>query len=939
MLSRRVRRFDYDSQTVAFVDESFWSRLSPLLDQALELEGEPRDELVRSLRERDPALAEALERHLAEHDRALRSGFLDLPAAAVPVSLEGRTFGAYELVERIGAGGMGTVWRARRNDGRFEGDVAVKLLHPSLLDERGSERFRSEGSILSRLSHAGIARLYDAGLSAAGQPYLVLELVDGVRIDHFADAHRLPVRARLELFLQVADAVAFAHSNLVVHRDLKPSNILVDRAGRAKLLDFGIATLVDQASGVAVGRTVTGTRALTPEYAAPEQLEGGPITTATDVYALGVLLYELLTGEHPLTRADTSPAELVRAITAGTTPRMSERVRRHTLSSGAAETGTSNADGEPSRFAARATTPERLARALAGDLDTIVAKALKRQVAERYPTVTELADDLRRHLRNLPVRARPDSPGYRVRKLVARHRVEVGAAALVVAALLAATAISWRQARASAAERDRALEELRRAEITNDLSGFLISEANPDGQPLSKSDLLARAEAMIEGRFADTPALQAHMLVLLSSRYYEISDYPPWRRVLKRAYELASRTSDPRLRAVAACELAMSVTDEDPERAQALLAQARVELDAQESAVAAAELARCRLDEAIVASWSGQFERAIAAAEESLRFEAARPGPSGRGAEALNTLGLAQGQLGRFKEANATFERLFAVLTAERRTRTRLAATARHNWTLALVNAGQIRRALAESEAVIAVSRELGGGPVSPYKLSSRASLLSYAGRHEEALAISDEAIRNSSGTLGSQVPFWIYCTAARVQAQAGRFDDADRALAEMDRAFEAIRSPPAGLAGMRELFRARATVDRDPVAAVALARRAFELLEREKQPARDLLQALLIAARAENDLGNGDATAAAAADAARALELARAGLGGFAHSRELGLAELEAARAALGAGDLPAARAGFERAVDNLRDAVGADAPETRRAERQAADVAASAG
>jgi len=572
----RVRQFDYDSQTVAFIDESFWIRLSPLLDQALELEGEPRNQFVGSLREREPALAAALERQLSEHDRAQLSGFLELPAAA-PISLEGRTFGSYELVERIGAGGMGTVWRARRNDGRFEGDVALKLLHPSHLDERSTERFRSEGSILSRLSHAGIARLYDAGVSAAGQPFLVLELVEGLRIDRFADAHRLPVRARLELFLQVADTVAFAHSNLVVHRDLKPSNILVDGAGRAKLLDFGIATLVDQASGVALGRTVTAARALTPEYAAPELLEGGAITTATDVYALGVLLYELLTGEHPVARADNSPAALVRAITAGATIRMSERVRRNTTEPRAA-----NADartwGEtaPARFEARSTTPDRLARALAGDLDTIVAKALKRPVAERYPTVAELADDLRRHLRNLPVRARPDSLGYRARKLVARHGVEVGAAGLVAAALLAATAISWRQARASAAERDRALEELRRAEITNDLSGFLISEANPDGKAMSKSDLLARAEAMIDGRFADNPALQSHMLVLLSSRYYEVSDYPPWRRVLTRAYELASRTSDLRLRAVAACELAMAVTDDDPERAQALLAQARV---------------------------------------------------------------------------------------------------------------------------------------------------------------------------------------------------------------------------------------------------------------------------------------------------------------------------------------------------------------------------
>ncbi|MEO7794464.1 MAG: hypothetical protein ABIV06_06795, partial [Thermoanaerobaculia bacterium] len=536
----------------------------------------------------------------------------------------------------------------------------------------------------------------------------------------------------------------------------------------------------------------------------------------------------------------------------------------------------------------------------------------------------------------LPVRARPDSLGYRLRKVVARHRVEVGAAALAVVALLSATAISWRQARASATERDRALEELRRAEITNDLSGFLISEVNPDGHPISKSDLLTRAEAMIEGRFADNPALQAHMLVLLSSRYYEISDYPPWRRVLTRAHELASRTSDPRLRAVAACELAMAVSDEDPERAQALLAQANVDLDTQDPAAAAAELARCRLDEAIVASWGGQFERAVAAAEASLRYEASRPGPSGRGDVALNTLGLAQGQLGRFEAANQTFERLFAVLAAERRTRTRLATTARHNWTLALVNAGQIQRALAESDTLVAITRELGGGPVSPYKLSSRAGLLSYAGRHEEAIATAAEAIRNTSGTMGSQVPFWIYCTAARVQAQAGHFEGADLALAEMDRAFEAIRSPPAGLAGMRELYRARATIDRDAGAAVVLARRAFELLESEKQPDRDLLQALLIAARGENDLGNGPT---AAADAARALDMARAGLGGFAHSRELGLAELEAARAAATAGDPAAARAGFERAIENLRDAVGIEAPETRRAERQAAAIPAPAG
>jgi serine/threonine-protein kinase len=898
-----------------------WQELSPLLDRALELSTGDRAAFLAELRGDSPELAADLERLLGAGEEPNAGEFLAGAAPlAAPPTLAGQAIGPYTLEQQIGAGGMGSVWRARRSDGRFEAEVAVKLLHAALLERETEARFRHEGTIAARLSHPNIARLLDAGVSAIGQPYLVLELVDGEPIDRYADAHGLDVEARLRLFLSVLDAVAHAHANLVVHRDIKPSNVFVSTAGEVKLLDFGIAKFLAD-DGPALTRDAG--RIFTPEFAAPEQVTGEPVTTATDVYSLGALLYLLLVGRNPNARpraTASSPSDLLKSIV--------ERDPRP-LSAAVAEERRVTPATAGATAARRSTTPVRLQRRLEGDLDLIVAKALKKAPGERYPTVAAFADDLTRHLHDLPVRARRDSLGYRLRKLVARRRLEVATAAIVVVALVAATAIAWRQARASAAERDRALEELHRAEITNDLSGFLISEANPEGQPLSKTDLLSRAEALIEARFADSPALQAHMLVLLSSRYYEISDYPRWRRVLKRAHELSARTTDRRLRAVAACELAMATTDEDPARAQELLAEANVELGGVDAAAAAAELARCRLDEAIVASWGGQFERAIAAAEESLRYEAARPGPAGRGAEALNTLGLAQGQLGRFEAANATFERLFAVLAAERRSRTRLATTARHNWALALVNAGQVRRALVESETVVAVTRELGGGPVSPYKLSALASLLSYAGRHEEAIATVEEAIRNASGTLGSQVPFWTYCVAARVRAEAGQVDEAKRALAEMDRAFEAIPSPPAGLAGMRELYRARATVEFEPVAAVASARRALELLEGEKQPARDLLQALLIAARAQNDLGD---AGAAADDAARALALARDGLGGFTHSRELGLAELEAARAAARKGELPAARSGFERALENLRDAVGAGTPETRRAERLAA-------
>lgn len=897
------------------LDETLWRRLSPLLDRALDLSGVELAALVGTLRGTEPELAEALEEALAADERAAVSGFLT-SAAAPSQSVAPQVLGSYRLLERIGSGGMGTVWRATRTDGRFEGQVAVKVLHPSLIEGEGAERFRREGTILSRLTHPGIARIYDAGFSGAGQPYLVLELVDGERIDRYADLHRLDVEARLRLFLQVAEAVAHAHTSLVVHRDLKPSNILVDREGRVRLLDFGIATLLDAASGEAQRRTQTGARALTPRYAAPEQLEGGPVTTATDVYALGVLLHELLTGEHPTARVDASLVELVRAITAGEAKRMSDRARRV----GDEEAGLD-------RFEARSTTRERLARALAGDLDTIVAKALKKPAGERYPTVTAFAEDIRCHLAHLPVRARPDRLGYRLRKLFARRRLEISAAAIVLVALVLATTFSWRQARISGRERDRALEELRRAEITNDLSGFLLAESGSDDQPLSKPDLLARAEAMIEGRFGDDPALGAHMLLVLSDRFYEVSDFEGWKRVLARAHELASATKDTRLRAAAACELALSISDVDPERARRLLLDADEALsDRHIAATAAAELARCRFSEALIASWSGDLDRTIAMAEESLRHERSRPGPPGRGASALNTLALAQSQLGRFEEASRSFEELFAMLEAQRRTRTHDATVYRHNWVLALVGAGQVRRALAEEERVVLVGRELGGDArVPPHAFWTYGSLLSLVGRSEDAVAAIELAVDKARATYGLSIPFFAFGIGARVYAEAGRFEDAEARLVELDRVLAATAAVQGRYRGLREVFGASVDLERGNAdAALAAARRAIAIFERQERPERDLLGALLVAARATNDSGD---FAAAAVDAARALGIAEQRRGGFSHSRDVGLAELETARAASGAGELGRAREAISRAYEHLRESVGEEAPETGRA------------
>ncbi len=366
-----------------------WQALSPYLDEALAMTEKERSPWLSSLRSQNQDMAEQLEMLFREHRALSEEGFLEKSSVGLPRSpgLEGQTLGAYTLVSQIGHGGMGSVWLAQRSDGRFERQVAVKFLNIALMGKGGEERFKREGSILGRLAHPHIAELIDAGVSQAGQPYLVLEHVEGDHIDRYCDEHKLDIKERIQLFLDVLAAVAQAHANLIVHRDLKPSNVLIRNDGQAKLLDFGIAKLLEGDAQAEVATLATGEagRTMTPEYAAPEQLLGEAITTATDVYALGILLYVLLTGQHPNGKGPRTPADLVKAVVDTEPARPSDTV---------APTRT-NADTAAPNAARRATTPDKLQRLLRGDLDTIVAKALKKDPAERYLSVTALADDLR----------------------------------------------------------------------------------------------------------------------------------------------------------------------------------------------------------------------------------------------------------------------------------------------------------------------------------------------------------------------------------------------------------------------------------------------------------------------------------------------------------------------------------------------------------------
>ena len=509
-----------------------WRTLAPYLDEALELATTERAQWLAAISTRDASLASDLHALLAEHDLVRQSGFLEEPVSPArggrTPSLEGETVGTYKLLSLIGQGGMGSVWLAERSDGRFEGRAAVKLLNHALIGRAGEERFQREGHILARLTHPHIARLLDAGVAAGNQPYLILEYVDGESIDQYCDARALAIHARIRLFLDVLEAVAHAHASLIVHRDIKPANVLVSIDGRVKLLDFGIAKLLEPDETRPLDAiTREGGAALTPEYASPEQLAGGSITTAADVYALGVLLYVLLSGEHPAGAALRSPAALMHAVVDTDPRRMSDAV------GGGAGAANSVAD-----VAARRGTPaSRLQRILRGDLDTIVAKALKKNPEERYASVTAFADDLRRFLRHEPISARPDSVVYRAARFVRRHAQ--GVATAVVALILLSVSIAFYTGRI-AAERDRAQREAAKATKAKDLMIGLLTSVDPIANQATEEGptvrgLLDSATDQAAKQLTGEPELQADVLAVLGRIYRRIGVFDKAQRLLEQS--------------------------------------------------------------------------------------------------------------------------------------------------------------------------------------------------------------------------------------------------------------------------------------------------------------------------------------------------------------------------------------------------------------------
>ncbi|HSL70493.1 MAG TPA: serine/threonine-protein kinase, partial [Longimicrobiales bacterium] len=511
------------------MDTQRWQSLQELFANARAATEDERERLLQEHARVDAELVEQVRALLAADAQpgimdALGSQLQSIARVVQEPALN--RIGPYRVIGELGRGGMGVVYHAERADGQFQQRVAIKLISATNADHPLHQRFLAERQILAGLVHPNIARLLDGGITDDGRPYLVMEYVDGVPITTYCDRHRLDVRARLKLFVDVCAAVQHAHQNLVVHRDLKPSNILVSSDGRVHLLDFGIAKLINP-SGNDWPVTHGDARAMTPEYASPEQVCGAALTTASDIYSLGVLLYELLSGSLPYRLATGSPVEVATAVCEQDPEPPSQRA------------------AQPERAAqSRGATVERLARQLEGDLDGIVLMAMRKEPRLRYASADMLRQDIERYQRGLQVHAHRGNLRYRIGKLVRRHRVETAAAAIVLGALVTGLTVAIGQSRRASRERDRAEQALIESEGVTSFLLDLFQTGDPGDPPpaeLSALDLLRRG-ALRADELSNQPIAHARLLDVIGQMSLHLGRWVDAERYLEQAVAIRRST-------------------------------------------------------------------------------------------------------------------------------------------------------------------------------------------------------------------------------------------------------------------------------------------------------------------------------------------------------------------------------------------------------------
>jgi eukaryotic-like serine/threonine-protein kinase len=713
-----------------------WDRIQTLFEEAL---GRPPGERAAFLAEEcagEPDLHAELDSLLAAHERA--GDFLSEPGVEglTPVepdrSLEGTLLGPWRILSLLGRGGMGAVYLAERADGEYERQVALKLVKRGMDTDAILDRFRTERQILARLDHPGIARFLDAGATDDGRPYFVMERIEGTSITRYCDDGRLDLEARIRLFCDVCRAVRYAHANLVVHRDIKPSNLLVTPEGQVKLLDFGIAKVLDgDGSTARTTLTMLGARPLTPEYAAPEQLQGLPVTTAADVYSLGAVLYEILTGRTPFRLHRRERLEALWALTAGDPEQPSQAV---------------------------VDRPE-LRRRLRGDLDTIVLTALKADPQRRYPTAEALLEDLRRYLAGHPIAARPDTVPYRVSKFVGRHRTGVFAGVLVAVTLLGSSVALFFQQRQTARERDRAeLEAAKAGQVTEFLTG-IFEVSDPDvarGDTVTARSLLDRGTERLAADPGLEPAVRAEMLSVLGRVYQQLGLYDQALPLLEEALGLNDVVFGPRSLEVAASNaLLASVLHERDEFDRAEVV-ARRALDLRRELLGAGDtlVAISMSTLASVLNGRGEMEEAERLHREALEIVRQHGSPA-LVATDLSNLGVTLWRRGRFDEARPLAEEALAIrrdLYGDEHTEV---ATSLNNLATIVRDMGDYDRAEELYREAVAVRGRLLGEahPHVALLLNNLAGLQHMQGRIEEAEQTAQAALAIRREAFGDHHP------------------------------------------------------------------------------------------------------------------------------------------------------------------------------------------
>ncbi|MFZ0817948.1 MAG: serine/threonine-protein kinase, partial [Candidatus Sulfotelmatobacter sp.] len=904
-----------------------WLAISPYLDQALAMPGNERGAWLRSLGEHNSTLAAQLTELLQEHRVLSQQGFLESGGFGLPNSagLAGHKLGPYTLISQIGQGGMGTVWLAERNDGRFERKVAIKFIHIALMGKGGEARFKREGSILGRLSHPHIAELVDAGVSAVGQPYLVLEYVEGESIDLHCDRQKQDVEARIRLFLEVLVAVAHAHANLIVHRDLKPSNVLVSKDGHVKLLDFGIAKLLEGEAedGAATVLTVEGGRAMTPEYAAPEQVTGAPVTTATDVYALGVLLYVLLTGQHPAGGGLRSAADLVKAIVDTEPTRPSDVV---TTARGTGEEMTTNA-------ARRTTTPEKLSRLLRGDLDTILAKALKKNPRERYASVAALADDLQRYLRHEPISARPDTLAYRARKFVRRNRAVVALGALTTLAILVGLIGTLVQARRARIQRDFAFQQVKRSQEHDELLNFLLSDAAPR-KAISISDLLARAAQVIDKRHSVDPLRRADLLMWIGENYSSEDQIAQGRVLVEQAYQVSRGLSDPSIRSRTSCALAdvLSQGDDLP-RAEVLVQEGLRELpDAPQYAI---DRVTCLRIGSAVARQAGHAKEGVA------RLQAAQhilqQSPVATDMIEMNTavdMASAYSDAGQNSEALAEFAHAASLLSSLGWEETETSIHLYNNWALELDQIGRPLEAEQIQRRVLDLTQDGNSVDLSTAMiLNNYSKMLRKLNRLDEAASYAQRSYEKAQQEHNQLVSSQALREQSRIAISQHNFVLANQLLSQVEPQMRKHLPPGhyafAGLAADRARI---ALGEGDLPLALQFANQSVAIGETTVKAGGEGAFALpgYLLTRSSIELTSRRFDQAVA-DSNRAVELVRSNAEPDSFSSTLGYAYLGLARGLDAQGKHDEARAAAVQAARNLSKSLGTDHPDTLAARQLA--------